>query len=156
MRAIPQLACSVNANPTNIKGIFHYGNSTSDAGTPTTTGYSYTDACVDEDMSNLVPIVSQTAGNALYSDDEEVSIAETDEDWFLWYMNATTFVGEWNDPTLYQIYNNDTSFTTSEHAIKLPDPDVWVYVVIQAANGVSHPIHLHVSVFLDPMLKVVC
>jgi hypothetical protein len=50
--AIPQNACSENTNPTNVKGIIYYGDSPS---TPSTTGYSYTDSCVDEDMSDFNP-----------------------------------------------------------------------------------------------------
>ena len=57
LHAIPQTACSENSSPTNIKGIVFYGDSPS---TLDTTGYSYTDACVDENMSDLTPIISES------------------------------------------------------------------------------------------------
>ncbi|KAH8907709.1 hypothetical protein BR93DRAFT_995576 [Coniochaeta sp. PMI_546] len=68
------------------------------ASIPNTTGYDYVDGCEDEDVSNLVPV-----------------------------LNSTTMVANWSDPTLLQVQNNDTSFSTSE-ATTVPVP---------------HPIHLY-------------
>jgi FtsP/CotA-like multicopper oxidase with cupredoxin domain len=62
---------------------------------------------------------------------------------FKWYMAATTFVVEWDDPTLLQIYNDDTNFTTSSHVIELDTADEWVYFIIETTQAVPHPIHLH-------------
>jgi hypothetical protein len=73
LRATPQNACSENANPTNVKGIIYYGDSPS---TPSTTGYSYTDSCVDEDISNLSLIVSETVSSPFYNKSEPVSLAK--------------------------------------------------------------------------------
>ncbi|KAJ9244482.1 CAZyme family AA1 [Paecilomyces variotii] len=140
MRAIPQEACSDNDSTDNIKGIVYYGDSPS---TPTTTGYSYTDSCDDEDLSNLVPVVSKDVSTGTWQDLEDVTVGTNSESLFRWYLNETTFQVEWNDPTLLKLYNNITNFTTSSGVIKLPDANKWAYIVIQTTLAVPHPIHLH-------------
>jgi FtsP/CotA-like multicopper oxidase with cupredoxin domain len=58
-------------------------------------------------------------------------------------MGATTFVGSWDGPTLLQIYENDTTFTTAQHVIELDTADEWTYFVIETTQAIPHPIHLH-------------
>lgn len=72
IRAIPQAACSENDSTDNIKGILHYGSSDS---TPTTTAYSFTDECVDEDMSNLVPYLSMDAESSYWEKTEDAAVS---------------------------------------------------------------------------------
>ena len=50
---------------------------------------------------------------------------------------------EWENPALLQVLNEVTAFDTSDAIIELPDADQWVYVVVQTALAVTHPIHLH-------------
>jgi FtsP/CotA-like multicopper oxidase with cupredoxin domain len=89
LRAIPQTACSDNDNASNIKGIVRYDStSTSD---PTTSAYTYTDSCDDEDMANLVPYVAIDASTAGVTDEEAVTVGKSGSV-FKWYMAATTFV----------------------------------------------------------------
>ncbi|KAL1849720.1 hypothetical protein Plec18167_005291 [Paecilomyces lecythidis] len=140
MRAIPQEACSDNDSTDNIKGIVYYGDSPS---TPTTTGYSYTDSCDDEDLSNLVPVVSQDVSAATWQDIEDATVGTNSDSLFRWYLNETTFQVEWDDPTLLKVYNNITNFSTSTGVIKLPDADKWAYIIIETSLAVPHPIHLH-------------
>ncbi|RYP66628.1 hypothetical protein DL771_007697 [Monosporascus sp. 5C6A] len=139
MRAIPQVACSDNDSADNIKAIVHYGDSTA---TPSTTGFEYTDSCHDEDLSNLVPIVRKVVGddsNELL----EIATAGVVNNLFKWFLNSTTMVVDWADPTLLQISNNVTTFDNSDAVIELPNANEWVYVVIQTTLAVTHPIHLH-------------
>ncbi|KAB8233985.1 multicopper oxidase [Aspergillus alliaceus] len=125
LRAIPQEACSENQSVNSIKRIVYYGPSPS---RPTTSPYSYTDACNDEDMSNLVPIVNPytITSNLLYNKPEPHS------------MHVT-----WEDPTLLEIYRNHTSFTNTSGVVQLPRTDEWAFVIIEATLSVPHPIHLH-------------
>jgi FtsP/CotA-like multicopper oxidase with cupredoxin domain len=139
MRAIPQASCSSNNNSDNIKGIVYYGNSPS---TPTTTGYSYTDNCNDEDASNLVPYLSNTVSNAYYNANENVSVAYNSDNLFRWYLNNSTMIVDRGNPTLLQVYNDDMSFSNSSNVITLPQ-DQWAYIVIETSDDVTHPIHLH-------------
>lgn len=139
MRAVPQAACSDNDNADDIRGIVYYGD---EAETPTTTAYSYTDACVDESLDDLVPYLALSASDDFWSDLEEVDIDPTNGI-LLWSVNDTSFHTEWTNPTLLQLYNNDTSFNTTNHVIQLNESNEWAYIIIQAENAVPHPIHLH-------------
>ena len=140
MRAIPQTECSDNDNADNIKGIVKYDSTDDDE--PTTDAYSYTDSCDDEDMSDLVPYLALDASDYDVEDDEAITVGKS-SNLFKWYMEATTFVVEWADPTLLQIYDDDTNFTTSSHVVELDTADEWVYFIIETTQAVPHPIHLH-------------
>ncbi|KAJ4365344.1 hypothetical protein N0V83_008965 [Neocucurbitaria cava] len=143
MRAIPQSACSDNANSDDIKGIVYYGSSTS---TPSTSAYGtedgYEDGC-DDETDNLVPYISKTAGSDTTNMVEDATVGFNDDNVFRWYLNSTTMIVEWSDPTLLQVINNDTTYATSNAVIELPEADQWVYIVIETTLGVPHPIHLH-------------
>ncbi|TVY46600.1 Laccase [Lachnellula occidentalis] len=140
MRAIPQTFCSDNDNADDIKGIVRY-DSTSTAD-PTTSVYTYTDDCDDEAIADLVPYLSSDASSDGETDDFAVTIGKSNN-LFKWYMAATTFAVEWADPTLLQIYNDDTNFTTSSHVIEVDTANEWVYFIIETIQTVPHPIHLH-------------
>lgn len=73
LRAIPQSACSDNDNTDDIKGIIHYGSSTD---TPSTSAYDYTDACVDEDSSDLVSKNFPGGGGAVMHPMKSRSLSE--------------------------------------------------------------------------------
>jgi FtsP/CotA-like multicopper oxidase with cupredoxin domain len=140
LRAIPQTTCSDNAEASNIKGIVRYfATSTLD---PTTSAYTYSDSCDDELISNLVPYLSLNASSEVTEDDFAVTVGRSGS-LFKWYMSATTFVAEWGNPTVLQIYNDETNFTTASHVIELDTADEWVYFIIETTAAVPHPIHLH-------------
>jgi FtsP/CotA-like multicopper oxidase with cupredoxin domain len=50
---------------------------------------------------------------------------------------------DWQDPTLLQVLNGNTTYATSNAVIELPNADERVYIVIETTLGVPHPIHLH-------------
>ncbi|PVH70990.1 multicopper oxidase [Cadophora sp. DSE1049] len=139
IRAIPQVACSDNENADNIKGIFSYSGDTTD---PTTSAYTYTDSCDDEDMSTLVPYLSKTVSTEDEDEDFAVTVGRSNNV-FKWYMAGTTFEVEWEDPTLLQIMENTSDWTTSAHVIELPTDSKWVYFIVETTLAVPHPIHLH-------------
>jgi FtsP/CotA-like multicopper oxidase with cupredoxin domain len=140
MRAIPQTFCSDNDNADDIKGIVRYDStSTTD---PTTDAYDYTDNCDDEDLSNLVPYLALNAQDVTTSDEEAVTVGKSNN-LFKWFMSGTTFEVLWENPTLAQIYNGDTNWTTSSHVIQVDNADEWVYIIIETTQTVPHPIHLH-------------
>jgi FtsP/CotA-like multicopper oxidase with cupredoxin domain len=140
MRAIPQVECSDNDNSDNIMGIMMYDSTNTTE--PSSSAYSYTDSCDDEDMSNLVPYLALDASSDSVEDDFAITVGKS-SNVFKWYMAATTFEVEWADPTLLQIYNDDTNFTTSSHVIELDTADEWVYFIIETTQAIPHPIHLH-------------
>lgn len=145
IRAIPQLACSEIDVVENIKGILHYGNSTDQIATPTTSPYSYTDSCLDEPAQSLVPVVEIDVSASSYNESEPASVAKDSDDLYKWFMGPTTFKAEWDNPTLLQIYNGNTSWTNSSHVVQVNGVNKWVFIDIEMTINVSHPIHLHVS-----------
>ncbi|CAH0052330.1 unnamed protein product [Clonostachys solani] len=138
MRAIPQGACSENDSTDNIKAIVYYGDA---VGTPSTTGYSFTDGC-DDETDNITPYISKTVASADWSDLESASLSRT-SGLIKWNLNSTSMLVEWANPTLGMIMNSDTEYETQEAVIELPEADEWVYLVIQNTGGIPHPIHLH-------------
>lgn len=139
LRAIPQVACSDNDNGDNIKGIVTY--STVSVADPTTDAYVYVDGC-DDETANIVPYLALNAGAEDNEDDFDITVGQVGSV-FKWFVSDTTFLSEWDNPSLLQVWNNETSFTTQEHVISLPDANTWTYFVISTALGVTHPIHLH-------------
>ncbi|KAJ5942605.1 hypothetical protein N7516_002773 [Penicillium verrucosum] len=142
IRAIPQEACSENANPDNIRGIMYYGDN---PGTPTTNPFTFLDECVDEPIASLVPQVPKTVSAAEWNDLTDVTLGRNSQNLFRWYLNSTTMQVLWEDPTLLQLFNNENTpnFTASSGVIELPRAHEWVYLMINTSFPVSHPIHLH-------------
>ena len=104
----------------------HYGNDTAITD-PTTTGYAYVDACVDEDLTSLVPVVQKSPGTLTYNETEAVSLVNN-AGLISWTMNGSAMLVEWDDPTLLQIYEGNTSFTNSSNLIAIPEANQWVSV----------------------------
>lgn len=157
LRAIPQSACSGqlplthtpihhqfnlpadNDNADDIRGIVYYTTSLT---TPSTSAYSYTDTCADE-TPNLTPYLSKSVPAPSNPTLETATVGFNSASVFRWYLNSTTMLTDWATPTLSQILANTTSFATSSAVIELPDADEWVYILIETALAVPHPIHLH-------------
>lgn len=139
LRAIPQSACSENDNTDDIKGIIYYGDS---PGTPTTSAYEYDDSC-DDETENIVPYLSKTIGSSTFTVDEAATVAFNDDSLFRWYLNETTMVVDWADPTLSQVLSNATTYETNDAVVTIPTAREWVYMVISTTMTVPHPIHLH-------------
>ncbi|KAK5999269.1 Laccase-2 [Cladobotryum mycophilum] len=139
MRAIPQKTCSDNENANNIKGMVRYGPSSAN---PTSSPHLMPDDCDDMPMSDLVPYLTFKVGGQ--SSDELLPVAITMSDKvFKWTIKGSSMRAEWSDPTLLQIYNNETTWMTSENVVELGNGNVWAYFVIQNTNIIPHPIHLH-------------
>ncbi|KAH8651189.1 multicopper oxidase-domain-containing protein [Xylariales sp. PMI_506] len=148
LRAIPQAACSENASSDNIRGIIYYGTDTGDL--PTTSAYTYDDGCADE-TDNLVPWLAIDVGGDEWDLLEEASaVFGTATTNAHWYLNETTMVVEWNNPTLNQIATGadfdsagSNTFNGTNAVVELPDADQWMYMVISTDMTIPHPIHLH-------------
>ncbi|KAI3316497.1 multicopper oxidase [Xylariaceae sp. AK1471] len=138
IRAIPQAACSENDNSDDIKGIVTYADSPS---TPMTSGWDYTDGC-DDETDNIVPYISKTVGDADYDTSEDAEVTLTNS-LFKWTLNSTSMVVDWENPTLSQVVDGETTFEANDAIIELPDANVWVYMAIDTTLTVPHPIHLH-------------
>lgn len=139
MRATPQAACSDNANGGDIKGIISYGT----VDTPTTTEYDYVDSCADMNSSNLVPYLSKTVSSEHWNIDEEVTVGTNTAGYFKWFLNESSMAVDWEDPSLLQIYEGNTTWNTSDNVVTLDADNKWAYIVIETASALPHPIHLH-------------
>lgn len=47
------------------------------------------------------------------------------------------------NPTLLQIKNDATNFSSSSGVIEAPNANEWVYLLINTSILLAHPIHLH-------------
>ncbi|TKA77726.1 hypothetical protein B0A49_03389 [Cryomyces minteri] len=142
MRADNQRACAAITQGLDIKGIVHYTGGP--MSTPTSSGYNYTTACVDEPYASLVPIVALNAMAANKEIDETVVVALNAQNLYRWYLDGTTFQSQFDDPTLYGILKNGSVPNYSgDLAIEVPELGEWVYIVIESPIPLPHPIHLH-------------
>lgn len=140
LRAIPQAACSETDATSKVKGIIRYDNSST--ADPTTSAYSYTDSCADEDPTNLVPYLKVNAGDSYYTTGEDVEVQVT-ENALLWLMNKTSFDTQWDYPTLMQVAENNQTWLAKQRVINLPEANKWIYFVIHSPFAQDHPMHMH-------------
>lgn len=149
MRADNQAACSRTTQALDIKGIVRYQGDKDLSAVPTTTAYNYTSECVDEPLASLVPMAKV---NAFPSDQhfiDDVTVRPNSENLFKWYLSGTTFYSKYEDPTLVRVIANDSAPTYSGNLIlDLPEMHKWIYIIVQSAIPLNHPIHLHGHDFL--------
>jgi FtsP/CotA-like multicopper oxidase with cupredoxin domain len=133
LRAGWQSLCGTNLNAANAVGIVRYdASSTAD---PTTTYVALAESCQDEPLTNLVPYVPLTVGEA-YSENI-LDLAFKFDNAFLWTINTSSLYLNWSDPTTLKIYNNESIFPTEYNVQPLTMVDEWVYWVIQDSSGIG-------------------
>jgi FtsP/CotA-like multicopper oxidase with cupredoxin domain len=141
MRAIPQESCSDSNNVDNILGIVRYdSSSTSD---PTTSAYDYTDSCDDEDISNLKPYLTLAASDSYSLEGDFAVMVGRSNNVVKWYLGGTSFMSQWDYPTVLQVAEGNDTWSTDQHVIKLDTANEWVYFIIETTFAEAHPIHLH-------------
>ena len=140
LRAAPDTFCSNNYNPTLIKGVIHYGDSTA---TPTTTGYTITEQdCIGEPSASIVPYLALTASTAanVYLDDE-VTVDAGDittgvvEQWFLGTTNPS-FNVSWQEPTSLLVVDGETTYSSSYAVTELPTAGEWMTLVVESTLAI--------------------
>ena len=129
-----------------MRGIIRYDSTSTDDPTSTAWADATTDGtCYDEDMAQLVPYVPITASNDPdFTDDFNVKIVIGDNG-VLWEMGPSSFVNQWDYPTLLQVEEGNDTWSDSQQVYAFPDADQWVYWVIQTTNNAPHPLHLRKS-----------
>ncbi|KAI1389017.1 putative multicopper oxidase [Hypoxylon trugodes] len=145
LRAYPDMACSAeNEMVNNIRGIVRYDASSHKE--PTTSAYAYTEDCLDEPMSKLVPYVPLDVESPTVKKDFGLGFAVDTHGLFKWTLDGTDMLSNWGLPTLQQSLIDLSVFKTSSNVVELNEKDAWVYFIIEngpAALGLTHPIHLH-------------
>jgi FtsP/CotA-like multicopper oxidase with cupredoxin domain len=143
MRADNQNACAATIQADDIKGIVRYSGSNSTA-VPTSTKHNYTGGCEDEPLASLIPMAKINPTNSDVSFTKDVTIGANSDFLFKWYLSGTTFMSHYEDPTLVRVLANGTAPTTSGDLIlDLPEMGKWVYIIVESAIPLNHPIHLH-------------
>jgi FtsP/CotA-like multicopper oxidase with cupredoxin domain len=148
MRADNQNACSTTVQALDIKGVIRYEEGDPTA-MPTSTAHNYTAQCVDEPLASLIPMAPLNAFKSDQSFTKDITVKPNEENLFKWYLSGTTFYSKYEDPTLVRVISNNTAPTYSGNLIlDLPKMGEWIYIVIESAIPVNHPIHLHGHDFL--------
>lgn len=75
--------------------------------------------------------------------EEGVAGLQVTENALLWTMGGTSFVSQWDYPTVLQALEGNDTWTEKQRVIELPGADEWVYMVVSSAFSQDHPIHLH-------------
>ncbi|XXG97320.1 hypothetical protein Hte_003616 [Hypoxylon texense] len=145
LRAYPDMACSAeNEMVDDIKGIVRYNSSSREE--PTSAAYSFTEDCLDEPMSKLVPYVALDAESPVKEENFDLGFTVTTDGMFKWTLDGTDLMSDWGVPTLRQSLIDLSVFKTASNVVELNQKEAWVYFVIEngaAALGLTHPIHLH-------------
>ncbi|KKY29948.1 putative multicopper oxidase [Diaporthe ampelina] len=141
LRAIAQTSCSNNDNPGDIKGIVRYDSTSTADPTSQANDNAAIDECIDE--TSLVPYVKVDASDlADVSTDFSVAVAAS-AGRFYWSMGNTTFINQWNYPSLLQVNENNNTWSAEQNMYQLPNANEWVYWIVQTSLGAAHPLHLH-------------
>ena len=62
---------------------------------------------------------------------------------FIWYLNNSTYRGNFNDPTLIKAFNGETNFPAESNVYQFPGAEhVRIHLVNHGMIG-GHPMHLH-------------
>lgn len=91
-RAIPQASCSTNGNTDGIVAIVRYVDAEEED--PTTSAYTYTDSCSDENPTNLIPILEISPTTFISGQTLEVAIAP-ENGLFYWSVNSSSLYLNW-------------------------------------------------------------
>lgn len=128
MRAVPQLSCSPNGNPDDIKGIVYYGLSHNE---PTTQPYTMADNCLNEPVSQHHPVVQRQVGAVSSNVKEQLTVSKPNG-FFKWFLNTTSLRVDWSQPSILSAYT-DQPYTNQSGVVKVNGgPNDWVYFVIQS------------------------
>ncbi|KAF2837587.1 multicopper oxidase [Patellaria atrata CBS 101060] len=131
MRSDNQNVCANITQALDTKAIVHYEGAPT--GPLTTSGNTYTGACVDEPMASLVPILQLNVGSEIDLEiNKNITIAPNGDNpnLFRWYLSGTIFKSQWGDPTLYNIVANGTVPDDSgDLLIEISNEGEWVYMI---------------------------
>ncbi|KAI1334356.1 Cupredoxin [Xylariaceae sp. FL0016] len=147
IRAIYQTACNFNDNDSkdNILGVARYDGTNTTEDPTTTVSDSVTNSCGDEPYGVLVPYVAHQVGDSDVQESINLQWYYEVNLVFHWTLRSKTLIVNWSDPTVLDIYNNETSFPDDSNVVTVDDSDQWVYWIVQDLTIVDafHPMHLH-------------
>ena len=144
--------CGTNFNNGNIRSIMAYAGHTTE--TPSSSAYSYTGRCTDEQGLNPYwdSYVPEGQSGVHFTELTTAQLQKQNTDGSItlyWLVNGSALTANWETPTLQYVRTGNTNYPTTGNVIQLPTEGVWTYWVIQEIAGdpynvaVPHPIHLH-------------
>ncbi|KAL1625996.1 hypothetical protein SLS56_007054 [Neofusicoccum ribis] len=141
MRSDNQNTCAGVKQALDIKAIFSYEGA--GGGTPTTVPQNYTTECTDENHSLHVPIVPFDVSEPDVTFYGDVTI-EQPNNIYRWAISGNTFTAKWDDPTVLGILDSgEPPNYSGDLIIHAPNAGEWVYIVVESAVALPHPLHLH-------------
>ncbi|KAF2135901.1 multicopper oxidase [Aplosporella prunicola CBS 121167] len=142
MRSDNQDPCGNVRQGHDIRAIVHYNGGP--GAMPTSTAYNYTPACVDEDPALHTPVLALDAADADAAFNADVSVTTDANNVYKWFIDGTTFVAHWGDPTLRGIVEKGVVNNYSgKLLLTAPTRNEWIYVIMQSTIDFPHPVHLH-------------
>ncbi|KAI1170810.1 multicopper oxidase [Nemania sp. FL0916] len=140
-----------NDHPEDMTGIVRY-NMSSGRTPSTTSSVQLPKVCMDMPKGNLIPFVEYDVTNVAGMTIEALNYRFTHTGMLKWTINTTDLLIDWANPTLKQIFDNETVFPENYNVVNVEKKtlavDEWAVLVIENTagsifKGISHPIHLH-------------
>ena len=99
-------------------------------------------------LGHTAPVVDKSVGSSCWEPDKAITLQTNSDNYFRWYLNGTTMQVEWANPSLLQVYNNDTTFSDSSAVIELSKADEWAYYHPNFGARFPHPTHCTGNLFV--------
>lgn len=148
-RALKAGDCSYGGNDgTGIaNGIISYTGAGSALPTSKLTT-THSDACVDEPLSVLKPVVAKNVDSSGFTSGVSslgvgVGTVRTSSDTvFQWTVGGISQVIDWSNPVLASSAASTNTFDSTKHIVTLPNANVWTYWILQNQFFAPHPVSL--------------
>ena len=136
------ITCSTSLNPNAVAVVMYDKASTSTI--PTSTPQPYTPGCNNDPLASTVPVYAINPGTPATTQTIDITVAQNATGSWLWYMNGTSFRGDYNDPTLLLAKAGNTSYPYSPqfNIINTGSNSSYRFIVNNLTPTV-HPLHFH-------------
>ena len=136
------ITCSTSLNPNAVAVVMYDKASTTTV--PTSTPQPYTPGCNNDPLASTVPVYPINPGTPATTQTIDITVAQNATGSWLWYMNGTSFRGDYNDPTLLLAKAGNTSYPYSPqfNIINTGSNSSYRFIVNNLTPTV-HPLHFH-------------
>jgi FtsP/CotA-like multicopper oxidase with cupredoxin domain len=117
-----------NDHPYEMTGIVRYDAASTSDPTSTSTVQA-PNICLDEPQASLVPHLKRDVTNITGTTVEDINVRLTGAALFQWTINSSTLILDWSNPTLKQIFTNESIFPTPYNvvAVDVSNPDFLLF-----------------------------
>jgi FtsP/CotA-like multicopper oxidase with cupredoxin domain len=117
---------------------------------PTSKPYTFPDPCLDAPIALSEPVYKITpSAKAATTFELNIGFGQNATGNFVWNVNNSSFVVDFNNPALLAAHNGRTDFPRSWNLYDTFDNKTTRFVVINNSPA-SHPMHLHGNPSLSP------